>query len=543
MSPLPLLDHLPDVYGWVKTVLSLVSVSFVGYLCLLAVYRVTLHPLAKYPGPFLAKITDWYSVYHAWKGDRHLEFWRCHEKYGPVFRYGPSSLSINSNTALKTIYGHRANVKKSQFYSVFPPTKDTFNTHSSIDKASHARKRRVLSHAFSDTAIKAMENHILGNVRTFCTQLGRRSFPKGKTNESIEKYSSPGQWSIPQNMADWCNYLTFDVMGDLCFGKAFGMLEREENRHVVDLIGNAAHSHLITGVNPMIKSLQLNKILFRKIYAGRMQYMAYSKGQAAERTKVGLDTDRKDFFYYLLNARDPETGKGFTPPELWGESNLLIIAGSDTTSTALAAAFFYLVHNPATLKKLTEEIRSTFSDLEDIHTSPALNSCAYLRAVIDEAMRLSPPVGGILPREVLAGGIDIDGMHIPEGCVVGTPHYTLHHNPEYYPAPFAFQPERWLADSSPEVTKESVALAQSAFCPFSIGSRGCIGKGVAYVELTTTLARVVWMYEMRLAVGNTVGEGNLALEWGRQRKDEYQLRDSFTSLKDGPYVEFLERER
>lgn len=52
--------------------------------------------------------------------------------------------------------------------------------------------------------------------------------------------------------------------------------------------------------------------------------MAYSKSQASERTKVGLDTDRKDFFYYMLNAKDPVTGNGFTPPELWGESNLLM---------------------------------------------------------------------------------------------------------------------------------------------------------------------------------------------------------------------------
>lgn len=158
---------------------------------------------------------------------------------GPVVRFGPNSLSINTNTALKTIYGHRSNVKKSQFYSVFPPTKDTFNTHSSIDKASHARKRRVLSHAFSDAAIKSMEKYILGNVRSFCSALGPAPKSMG------EKGASKGEWSVAQNMSDWCNYLTFDVMGDLCFGKAFEMLEHHENRHVIDLIGSAAHMHLI----------------------------------------------------------------------------------------------------------------------------------------------------------------------------------------------------------------------------------------------------------------------------------------------------------
>jgi cytochrome P450 len=158
---------------------------------------------------------------------------------GPVVRFGPNSISINSNTALKTIYGHKSNVKKSQFYSVFPPTKDTFNTHSSIDKAAHARKRRVLSHAFSDGAIKSMEKYVLANVRTFCSALGSSSKSLG------EKGASEELWSAPQNMSDWCNYLTFDVMGDLCFGKAFEMLEHHENRHVIELIGNAAHMHLI----------------------------------------------------------------------------------------------------------------------------------------------------------------------------------------------------------------------------------------------------------------------------------------------------------
>jgi cytochrome P450 len=162
---------------------------------------------------------------------------------GPVFRFGPNSISINSNTALKTIYGHKSNVKKSKFYSVFPPTKDTFNTHSSIDKASHARKRRVLSHAFSDGAIKSMEKYILANVRSFCSAIGSNS------QTLTEKAVTKGQWGAAQNMSDWCNYLTFDVMGDLCFGKAFEMLEHHENRHVIDLLGNAAHMHLIVGFN------------------------------------------------------------------------------------------------------------------------------------------------------------------------------------------------------------------------------------------------------------------------------------------------------
>jgi cytochrome P450 len=269
--------------------------------------------------------------------------------------------------------------------------------------------------------------------------------------------------------------------------------------------------------------------------------MNFSKSQALERMKLGDDSDRKDFFHYLLAARDPETGAGFSTPELWGESNTLIVAGSDTTSTALASAFFYLTHNVHDLVQVTKEVRDTFDDVEEIVASQKLSSCVYLRAVIDESMRLSPPVGGLLPREVLLGGMVIDGESIPAGTVVGTPHYALHHNPAYFPDPFTFLPSRWIAGSSPGVTQDSVALAKSAFAPFSIGPRACIAKGMAYTELQIALARVLFLYDIRLASGLHVGEGGRDLEYGRHRVEEYQLTDQFSSMKDGPMVEFRRR--
>lgn len=95
-----------------------------------------------------------------------------------------------------------------------------------------------------------MEKYILANVRTFCSRLGETS------TSLVEKTGEKG-WSTPQNMADWCNYLTFDVMGDLCFGKAFEMLEHDSNRHVIDLIGNAAHMHLIVTSPPLLPNFKL----------------------------------------------------------------------------------------------------------------------------------------------------------------------------------------------------------------------------------------------------------------------------------------------
>ncbi|KAI1812505.1 isotrichodermin C-15 hydroxylase [Poronia punctata] len=501
----------------------------------LVIYRIFFHPLAKYPGPFLAKITDAHQLYHAWKGDRHLQFWRMHERYGKIVRFGPNSLSFNSNGALKDIYGFKANVRKAAFYDAF--AHPVPNTHNTRDKTVHARKRRVLSQAFSDSAMKEMERYILANVRSFCEQIG--------LGASDEKKG----WTVSKNMADWCNYLAMDILGDLSFGKAFHMLDRPDNRYALDLVSLATTRHLICGTMRLVEKLHLDKVLFRRIATGRAKYMAYSKAQLTERAKLGDDTDRRDFFYHLLKARDPETGQGFAMPELWGESNLLIIAGSDTTSTAMSATIFYLVRNLQALEKATEEVRSKFNDVEEIIQGQQLNSCHYLRACIDEAMRMSPSVGGIPPREVLPGGITIDGELVPAGVVVGTPHYTIHHNAAYYPQPFAYVPERWIVGASASskmisdgvITDRDVALAQSAFCPFSIGPRGCIGKGLAYIELMTTLARVLFLYDMRKSAGFDPAEGSPELDWGRHRPEEYQLIDQFTSLKQGPMVEFRRR--
>ena len=154
-------------------------------------------------------------------------------------------------------------------------------------------------------------------------------------------------------------------------------------------------------------------------------------------------------------------------------------------------------------------------------------------------MRLCPPVPSLLPREVLDGGIDVDGMHFPAGTVVGVPIYALQHNPAYHPNPFAYNPYRWMeggGGSGEEKSEEGTSakelqLAQSAFCPFSVGPRGCIGKGVAYLELTVALARTLWLYDLRL-VGD-VGKG---------RDGQYAVKDIFVAEKEGPVVQFRRRD-
>ena len=107
----------------------------------LLLYRLLFHPLAKYPGPWLAKLTELYPLYHSIIGDQHITFWRLHQRYGDIVRYGPNQLSFNTSSALTTIYGPKANVQKSKWYTVFLPGPEAISVWTCIDKISHAGKR------------------------------------------------------------------------------------------------------------------------------------------------------------------------------------------------------------------------------------------------------------------------------------------------------------------------------------------------------------------------------------------------------------------
>jgi cytochrome P450 len=151
---------------------------------------------------------------------------------------------------------------------------------------------------------------------------------------------------------------------------------------------------------------------------------------------------------------------------------------------------------------------------------------------------MSPPSPGSMWREVQEGGIFIDGHKISSDFEVGVCIYAIHHNPIYFPDPFKFLPERWLPDSD-----FNTEQARSAFNPFSIGPRSCIGKGLAYQEMSLAVARIIWLAEFRVPEGNArhVGGGNPKAEYGRHRIDEFQMLDQFTTETDGPMLEFRRR--
>lgn len=180
----------------------------------LIIYRLTFHPLAKYPGPFLAKITSWYDAYQGWTGHRHQDQFRCQQKYGNVFRYGPNFLIIQTPEALQELYLHTKQrpVRKADNY-LMNYDHGSVSTAFMINKEEHVSHRRVLGHAFSEHALKAQEPLMIEQIDKWLAMLNEGSSAETKG------------WSSPKNVAVYANYLTLDVLGSLCFGKAFGLMD------------------------------------------------------------------------------------------------------------------------------------------------------------------------------------------------------------------------------------------------------------------------------------------------------------------------------
>jgi cytochrome P450 len=153
-------------------------------------------------------------------------------------------------------------------------------------------------------------------------------------------------------------------------------------------------------------------------------------------------------------------------------------------------AMYLLLANPKCLTKLRTELDSVMDPSECVVAYDKVRHLPYLRACLDEALRMFPPSTFGLPRRTPPEGAPILGTFIPGDTSVSISAFVAHRDPTVFPDPESFRPERWLGDDAKEL--------QAAFITFSAGARGCIGRNISYLEQTVLLASVVHRYEFAL---------------------------------------------
>ncbi|KAI1101092.1 cytochrome P450 [Jackrogersella minutella] len=493
--------------------------AVVSYLLIYVNYQIFFHPLSRYPGPLVAKLTDAYNGFYVSQGRLHIKTWKNQVKYGAVVRQGPNKLIFNSIKALQDIYKNDRTTKPKAYIALGPgltiPT-----TLTAIDHQVHRSRRQLVGQVVSKRFMRIFEPTMIDQVDLFTRQI-----------------LVSAQKSISVNITERARYLGLNLAGFLAFGYDLRLQTSEENRFMLSMLEAGAFWSAIFLHWPNSRRFRLGLVTVKIFRQLRGKYLSVVEKMITSRTKQDKDA-QQDLYSILADALDFETG-GLRQSELWAEANLFLPAAGDTTKTALSAIFFYLSRNPSCYEKLAQEIRSAFNSGSEIR-GPVLAGCQYLRACIDEALRMSPPAAGILWRELRPNSDQsfiVDGHVIPKGTVVGMDIYSVHHNEEYFPSPFDFQPERWIDDST---TPERKKVMRDAFVPFSLGPRGCAGKAMAYLEVSLVVAKTLWYFDFSQAPGSVgeIGAGVSGMGSGRERTGEFQLFDYFTSSHDGPYLTF-----
>ncbi|KAK7704627.1 hypothetical protein SLS64_008391 [Diaporthe eres] len=400
----------------------------------LIIYNLFFHPLRAVPGPLLSRATPWpWALRHS-VGVQAFYTHRQHEKYGPVVRIGPSHLSFTDPRAWKDIYGHRAGGEKDGNHrlemSKSPVTSRPIDalpaTIANSDKEEHQRLRRALSHGFSDGSIRSQEPLIMKYV--------------DKLMSGLKDRCKEGQ---PLNMEAWYNWTTFDVVGDLVFGLSFGCLDQcRYNPWVHSMLASIKYGATMSGMK-YVGWTAFVELFFRYVGSKSIKQLnKYTHDMVVSR--LNLTQDRNDLFEGIVKKQ--------AEWQLSANAEILVLAGSETTATLLSGCTYLLLTNPDKMEKLKHEVRSAFASESEI-TATSVNKLSYMLGVLNEALRLYPPVTSSLVRVVPTGGDMITDHWVPEGhllmmrkTMVECQHWSMNHSAENWDDPWAFKPERFLED-------------------------------------------------------------------------------------------------
>ncbi|KAL4980138.1 cytochrome P450 [Aspergillus desertorum] len=409
----------------------------------------TFHPLSG--------ISDIPFLLSAQKGFRSRTLHALH-KHHPIIRVGPNALSYGAPAAIKDIYGHRTTCVKDRFYS------ETSGSHAHladiVDKQGHARKRKVLASAYAIKNLEGWEYKVSDmTARLIRAFDGKCTAPLPATVQDLD-FLNEGSDMIPS-----------ESMG--------GKVKRVSFRECREASAAATY-RLIWAYDwfPVLK--RLSKVLspyYRKLWKLDADWNGIVYHRATTRLKPMME-DKKGAPHNL------EMG------EIVAEINIMMNAGSDTTAIALRNVLFFLLENPRCMARLREEIDESLDGDEVVAPYSKIKHLPYLRACLDESLRMLPPLIFGLPRRTPPEGTTILGEYVAGDTSVSMSAYVVHHDQSVFKDSDTYLPERWLGEEGKSL--------QPYFIPFSTGARGCIGRNISYLEQTVLLASLVHRYEFAL---------------------------------------------
>ncbi|KXL44863.1 hypothetical protein M433DRAFT_159811 [Acidomyces richmondensis BFW] len=427
------------------------------------------------------------------QGFRSKRLYELHAQGHPVIRTGPNSLSYSDVRAIRDIYGHNTKCMKDEQYSMMAGTH--FHLADVVDKHEHARKRKVLSSAYALKNLEEWEHKVADKTQRIIAQFDKRCSDVG--HDEIVDYRS------------WTNFFTLDAIADIGLSKRLGFLDQGSDRctalrpdgttYEVNyrdcLYANSrAQSGLGWSYRWYKQIVALSKIVspwYRKLWKLNEGWDGIYLNLATERLRRYQEGEKLDDFFQALMHDKNGNPHNLEWGEIVAEVGIMMNAGSTTTAIAMANVMYQLLVNPQCMQRLRDEIDAALDEEDIIAPYEKVKYLPYLRACLDESMRIFPPTSHGLPRVTPPEGMTILEDFIPGNTTVSMSAYVVHRDPTIFPDPEVYNPDRWLGEAGKELGPYFIA--------FSAGARGCIGRNISYLEQTVLLASLLHRYDIELA--------------------------------------------
>jgi cytochrome P450 len=323
-------------------------------------------------------------------------------------------------------------------------------------------QRRTLAPAFTPRAVTPLVPHMIA-----------------ATDETIAKLQ--GSCGVPVDLREAMQRMTLEIAGRTMFSFGMGRHGAALRDFVMEYGDGLARPRFLDLLLPVgwPSPQDFARARFRKRWT-RFVAMLMAERRAAGKNE---GAPPRDLFDLMGAARDPESGEAFTDEQLGDQVATMILAGHETTATALFWSLYLLALDPATQEKLAAEVKGAAVDGE-----LAIERLKFTRAVVDETMRLYPPA--FLIARSAATADSIAGLPVKKNDLVLIAPWLLHRHEKLWNQPNAFIPSRFMPGApTPD---------RFAYLPFGVGARVCIGAHFALVEATLALAKMIGAFRVEL---------------------------------------------
>ncbi|MET7764657.1 cytochrome P450 [Streptomyces sp. NPDC005393] len=299
-----------------------------------------------------------------------------------------------------------------------------------------------------------------------------------------------GSWRAGQtlDLSDTMHALLMRVAARTLFSTGVDEATIDEARHCLRIVSHGIYQRTMAPLGIMEKLPTPGNRRYDRANARLRQIV---DGMISDRRRSGAG--HGDLLSTLLRAEHPETGARLNDREILDQVVTFLVAGSETTASTLAFVFHLLGTHPEAETRVHAEIDEALGDRSP--TFEDLPKLEYTRGVISESLRLYPP--SWMSMRVTAAETELGGRTLPAGTMILYSAQALHHNPELFPDPERFDPERWLADRAKEVPR-------GALLPFGAGSHKCIGDVLALTETALIVATIASRWRLRPVPGTTL---------------------------------------